>query len=457
MTRITITLAAYLCCSAFVYTADAQSDAHAARTVNWPQFRGERASGVAHGCKPPVEFDVPSGKNVAWKTPIPGLGHSSPVIWGDRVFVTTCISGQKDPQLKVGLYGDIMPVQDDTEHRWLTYCLDKSTGKILWKQEAYRGVPKVKRHTKSTHANCTPATDGKRLVALFGSEGLYCYDLDGKLLWKQDLGVLDAGYWMMPQAQWEYANSPIIYQDKVIVLCDVQKNPFIEAFDAATGKELWRTERKDVPTWGTPAIYDNHKPAQVIANGYRQIAGYDVETGKIIWWMGGGADIPVPTPIVAHDLIYVTSNHSRPAPMYAIRPTAKGDITLKNGATSSEFVAWSDFGRVPYMQTPLVYDDLIYACRDDGVLSVLDAKSGELVYRERIGGGGEGFTASPVAADGHLYFAGEEGNVHVIKAGRTFTPEAINKVGEVCMATPAISEDALYIRSKDHVMRIEKK
>jgi len=454
MTRLIAWPAICLFCAPFATAADAPSSNATKRTIHWPQFRGERASGIAHGCKPPTEWDVPSRHNLAWKTRIPGLGHASPVIWGDRIFVTTCISGKDDPELKVGLYGNIAPVEDDTEHRWLTYGIDKKTGAILWEMEAYRGVPEVKRHTKATHANCTPATDGSRVVSLFGSEGLYCYDLDGKLLWNKDLGVLDAGYWKMPQAQWEFGSSPIIYDDKVIVQCDIQEDPFIVAFDASDGGELWRTKREDVCTWGTPTIYDEKQPARVIANGFRQIAGYNVNTGEIIWWMGGGADIPVPTPIAANNLIYVASSHSRPRPIYAIRPGAKGDISLEKGATRSEHIAWSHFGKAPYMQTPLVYGDLLYACRDDGVLSVFEADSGELAYRTRIGGGGEGFTASPVAADGHLYFASEDGNVYVIKAGREHEVVAVNEVGEYCMATPAISEDALYIRGKDHLFRI---
>ena len=181
---------------------------------NWPSFRGPDASGIARGAKTPVHWDVESGKNVLWKTAIPGLGHSSPVVWGDRVFVTTAISGQDDPELKVGLYGNVDPVEDDTVHKFIVLCIDKRTGKVLWERTAFEGVPKVKRHTKASHANSTPVTDGKRVIAFFGSEGLYCYDMDGKLLWKKDLGVLDAGWFRAPEAQWGYGSSPVIHGDR---------------------------------------------------------------------------------------------------------------------------------------------------------------------------------------------------------------------------------------------------
>lgn len=421
---------------------------------NWPQFRGASARGVADGSTPPAKWDTGSGENIKWKTPIPGLGHSSPVIWGDRVFVTTSISGKDKPTLKVGLYGDITPLADDTKHSWRVYCLDRDTGKILWERVAHEGVPKIKRHPKSTHANCTPATDGKRVVAFFGSEGLYCYDLDGKLLWEKDLGVLDAGFWRVPGAQWGFGSSPVLHDGKVYVQCDVQKDPFLAAFDADTGEELWRTPRNDVCTWSTPTVFKVDGRVEVIANGYHNIAGYDAATGERRWWMDGGSDIPVPTPIVAHDLIFITSSHGQPRPVYAIRTGAHGDIGLKDGEKSNKFIAWSRTGRGAYMQTPIVYRDYLYTCLDNGILTCYEAKTGEQAYRVRMGGGKSGFTASPVAADGKLYFASEDGEVYVIKAGPSYEIIAVNSMGEYCMATPAITGDDLFIRTQQHLFCI---
>ena len=278
--------------------------------VDWPSFRGVRASGVAEGFKTPATWNVEESKGVAWKTPIPGLGHSSPVIWQNRVCVTTALSGKADAELKVGLYGDIKPVEDSTEHEWRVMCLDKKSGKVAWTQTAHKGVPAIKRHTKATHANSTLATDGENLVAFFGSEGLYTYRLsDGKLLWKKSLGVLDSGFFRVAEAQWGFASSPVIHDGKIIIQADVQKDSFIAAFDIKDGKEVWRTARADVPTWSTPGIVQEGARTQLIANGWHEIAGYDFATGKKLWTMKGGGDIPVPTPITAHGLIFITNAH----------------------------------------------------------------------------------------------------------------------------------------------------
>lgn len=427
------------------------------RGLDWPSFRGINASGIAEGYATPTQWDVEKNEKVRWKTPLPGLSHASPILWGNRLFVTTAISGKENPELKVGLYGDIAPVKDDTEHQWKVYCLDKKTGKILWEQTAHKGMPKVKRHTKATQANATCATDGKRVVAFFGSEGLYCYDMNGKFQWKKDLGVLDAGYFMMPQAQWGTASSPIIYKNKVIVQCDVQKDSFIAAFDVKSGKELWRTPRKEVPTWGTPTIYRKNGKPTIVVNGWKHIGGYDVETGNEVWKLTGGGDIPVPTPVIAHDMIFITNAHGRMAPIYAIKSDATGDISLAKDQTTNTHVAWSMHREGGYMQTPLVYGDYLYVCRDNGVLSCYEAKTGKRLYQERLGTGRTGFSASPVAADGKLYYTSEMGDIFVVKAGPMFQLLATNPMEEVCMATPAISEGALYFRTQGHVVAIADK
>ena len=417
----------------------------AAPDVHWPQFRGAHARGVALGTTP-THWDVTTGHNILWKSPIPGLGHSSPIIWGDKIFLTTCISGLKDPELRVGLYGEIAPVNDNSEHTWHVYCLDKKTGKVLWERQAHSGVPKIKRHTKATHANSTPATDGRHIIAFFGSEGLYCYTVDGELLWNRDLGVLDAGYWKLPEAQWEFGSSPIIYKDKVIVQCDVQNEPFLAALDLTDGHTIWRTPRDDVCTWSSPTVHESPGRVQVIANGYHNIGGYDIETGEQLWRLRGGADIPVPTPFVMHDLIFITSNHRGPLPLYAIKPGATGDITLKDGKSFNEYVAWSWMRVGTYMQTPIVYGEHLYTCNDGGILSCYEAKTGRKIYRRRLGDGGTGFTASAVAADGKIYYASEDGDVLVLGAGTDGMLLATNPMGEPLMATPAISEGRLYIR-----------
>ena len=422
--------------------------------VDWPQFRGIKAAGISEGHSTPASWDIATGKGVAWKTPLPGLGLSSPIVWGDLVCLSTSISGQKDAGLKVGLYGNITSVEDGTEHEWRVYCLDKKSGAIRWQQTAHKSVPAVKRHTKSTHANSTLATDGERLIAFFGSEGLYAYDLKGKLLWKKDLGVLDAGYFMAPQAQWETGSSPVIHDNVVVVQADVQKNSFLAAFDARTGKELWRTPRADVPTWGSPTIHTVKGQTQVIVNGWRHIGAYDFKTGKEIWKLKGLGDIPVPTPVVHDGLVYLTSAHGPGAPVYAVRETATGDISLADGSTSNDGVLWSHARDGGYMCTPLVYQGLVYIVKYNGVLTVYDAKTGERKFQERLAGGTSAFTSSPVAADGKVYFASEEGHVFVLKAGPTYELAAENDMGESVLATPAISEGALLYRTQGHVLAI---
>ncbi len=423
----------------------------------WPQFRGEEARGVVDGVPLPTKWDVKKGEGIKWKTAIPGLGLSSPIIWDDRVYITTCVRAGGEKELKVGLYGDIEPINDGAVHTWHLLALNARDGKIVWNQTAYKGVPKVKRHPKSSHANCTPATDGTHVVAFFGSEGLYCYDTSGKLLWKKDLGVLDGGYFAVPEAQWEFGSSPIIYRDMVIVQCDVQKDSFLAAFNIADGKELWRTPRDDVPTWSTPAVFAGNDRPELIVNGFKHMGGYDPMTGKELWRMGGGSDIPVPTPIVAHNLIFLTNSHAGPQAIYAVQLGASGDITLKEGETSNASVAWMKRGQANYMQTPLVYGDLLYACKDNGILSCFDAKTGDKKYRMRVGSGNAGFTASPVAGDNKLYVTSEEGEVFVFPTGpEEPKPLAVNKLNESSMASPAIGDGVLFLRGQKHLFCVGK-
>ena len=425
--------------------------------IDWPSFRGPYARGVGEGAPAPTTWDVPGNKNVKWRVAVPGLAHSSPIVWGNQVCTASAVSGQPDPQLKVGLYGDIASVVDATPHRWLVVCYDKQTGKQLWERTAHSGVPKVKRHTKSTHASSTLATDGRYILAFFGSEGLYAYDMKGKEIWKKDFGVLDSGFFMVPDAQWAFGSSPIIHGDRAIIQVDVQKGSFVAALEVATGNEVWRTARNDVPTWSTPAVYAEGGRSQVIVNGWKHIGGYDLATGNELWRMTGGGDIPVPTPIAAQGLIFITNAHGKMAPIYAIRPTATGDITLKEGETSNTHIAWSYFRDGGYMQTPLAYGDLLYVCRDNGILSVFDAKTGQRHYQNRMADGRTGFSASPVASNGRIYFTSEEGDVYVVKAGTTFEQIAVNPLGEVAMATPAISEGVMFFRTRGHLVAVADK
>jgi outer membrane protein assembly factor BamB len=419
---------------------------------NWPQFRGEGASGVGTG-SPPIEWNGESGKNILWKVEIPGLGHSSPIIWGDRIFVTSAVPEAGESLLKVGLYGDIKPVEGEGAQKFNLYCLDRKTGKILWERIAIAGQPKIKRHPKSTHASPTPVTDGKRVVVSFGSEGVYSYDFNGKLLWKLDLGVLDSGYYVVPDAQWGFASSPIIHDGVVIIQADVQKDSFLAAVDAATGKELWRTSRDDVPTFGTPAVVPytagGAKSLQVVVNGWHHIGGYDFKTGKELWRLKGGGDIPVPTPVMSDGLIVITNAHGQARPIYAIRPDASGDIT-----DNHKSIAWTVDRAGNYMETPLLDAGLGYFCFDNGILTVYQLATGEKLYQQRLGGGTSGFTSSPVAVADRLYITNEDGHTYVLAKGREYKVLSENELGETVMATAAISGDVLYLRGRKHLFAI---
>ena len=425
----------------------------AADESNWPQFRGPQASGSVDGPAAPVTWNVETGENVRWQTAIPGLGHASPIIWGQRVYVATAVQPGK-PELKVGLYGDIGSVQESEPVQWRVLALDKPTGKVVWDTLGYEGVPRVKRHPKSSHCSSTPATDGRRIAAILGSEGLFCFDTDGKLLWKKDLGPMDAAYFAVPSAQWGFASSPVIHDGKVIVLCDVLKDSFLAVFDLADGKELWRTPRPDVPTWGTPAMIEAAGRKQIAVNGWHHTGGYEFATGKELWKLDGGGDIPVPTPIFSHGLIYFTSAHGRVRPMRAIRPEAAGDVTPPDIALTNAAIAWVHPRQGNYMQTPIVVGDRLYACVDTGVLTCFDALTGSIRYSDRLGSGGQGFTASPVASGGRLYFPSELGDVFVVAAEARLNVLATNKLGETCMASPAVSEGALFFRTRSRLLAI---
>jgi outer membrane protein assembly factor BamB len=415
---------------------------------NWPSFRGPNASGVAEGTKPPVTWDVEKAQNVLWKTPIPGLSHASPIIWGNRIYVITAIPSDTKVSFSAKDKG-IGLANDDVKHTWRIYAIDKQTGRVIWDKTAYEGVPRAKRHVKATQANSTPVTDGRYVVALFGSEGLSAYDTEGKLLWKQDLGVLNPGLWDDKDSSWGHASSPIIYRDLVIVQADGHKQSFIAAFNLKNGKQAWRVDRNEITSWTTPAIYEGKNRTELIVNGGRYIRGYDPLTGTELWrFSDSDTQVKMQAPQVAHDLIYITGGYPPGRAMYAFRPGAVGDISLKSGETKNNFIAWSATNGSPYTPTPIVYGNLFYVIADNGVLSAYDAKTGERIYQQRLP---SSFSASPVAADGRLYLASEDGDVFVVKAGRQYELLARNVMGQPLMGTPAISQGMLIVRGADAI------
>ena len=424
-----------------------------AHAQNWPTFRGQNGTGVGDGNNLPTTWNAEKSTNVLWKTHIPGLGHSSPIIWKDRIFITTAISSAANSEFVHGLTDTGASANDNSKHSWRVYCLDKTTGRIIWEKSIYEGVPKVKRHVKASYANSTPATDGKHVIVSFGSEGLYCFDLDGKLLWKQDLGVLDGGWSSDAESHWGFGSSPIIYKNLAIVQCDTQNQSFIAAFNVADGKRVWQTPREEDSSWSTPAIYEYQNRAELITSGTKYYRGYDPLTGKELWRIADGVDVKIPTPITTDGLYFLgggSPNGRRN--FYAVRAGIKGEIK----PTDTQSIAWQNSQIRPHIVTPIVYHGYLYVCTDNGILSQYQATTGEPTFRARLGSG-TSFSASPVAADGKVYFASEDGDVFVVKAGSTFELLARNTMGEVMIATPAISGKMLIIRGQHHVFAIATK
>jgi outer membrane protein assembly factor BamB len=424
---------------------------------SWPSFRGPQASGIAERQNLPDRWNGTTGENVLWRTPIPGLAHSSPVVWGHRIFVTSASSSDPNATFRPGLYGDGDASKDRSNHQWMIYALDKRTGKILWERAAHQGVPIDKRHIKSTYANSSPTTDGRIVVAWFGSQGVHAYDVNGRFLWKVDLGRLDLGAYDIPTYEWGPASSPIIWNGLVILQCDTQNDSFILALDANSGKTVWKTERDELPSWGTPTVAMTSAGPELVTNASNYIRGYDPRTGKELWRLGRSSKITAPTPIFTDDMFVVVSGRGPERPIFVVRAGARADLTLPEGKANSEAIAWSRTGRGSYMPTPLVYNGILYVLANNGLLDAYNLRSGEEVYRQRLPLVGSGFSASPVASDGKLYLSNEDGEILVIAAGEKFTHVATNSMGELLMATPALSDGVMYVRTSASLFAIGRK
>jgi outer membrane protein assembly factor BamB len=427
------------------------------KAQNWPSFRGPGGRGVADGFPVRTSWNADSTigeiEGISWRTNVPGLGHSSPIVFGDRIFLTTAIADEGRAPLKISAGGKPTAADDNGEQSWVVLCYNKLTGAEVWRKTAHKGIPRASRHVKATHANTTLATDGRHLVAFFGSEGLYCYNLDGELLWKRDLGVINISKYGIG---WGYASSPAIYRDRIALICDDPGNPFVVVLRLSDGKELWRVNRKGVSerSWGTPLIHTSPGRTQFVVNGWPWIVSYELETGEEIWKINGGGDNPVPTPFEAKGLIYITSAHGKQAPIFAVRPEAQGEITPVDKETSSEGIVWSRLRDGSYMSTPVVYRGYIYLGNTNGLVRCFNAKTGEKVYQERLGARAA-ITASLVAADDKIYCASENGTVYVLTAGPDFNVLARNAVGEPCFATLAISEGVIYLRATKSLIAIK--
>ncbi len=423
--------------------------------VDWPGFRGPGGRGFAVGYETAESWDATdeSDQSILWRADVPGLGHSSPTIWGDKLFVATAVSANGDVPLQVGRGGNIDAADDNAEQTWLVLCYDKKTGNELWRSVARKGEPRTTRHAKATHANATVAVDDAHVVAFFGAEGCYCFDHSGNLLWERDLGVIDISKYGIG---WGYASSPAIHGDRIVLVCDDPKNPFLVSLRLSDGEELWRKSRQGdcERSWGTPLIHENEDSTQVVVNGWPWIVSYDLKTGEERWRIAGGGDNPTPTPFAIDERIYITNAHGGQAPIYAIASDAAGDLSDAE-STSAKGLLWKVDRDGSYMSTPVVWGDYLVLGNTNGIVRCFHAVTGEKVYEERLGNNAS-ITASLVAADDKIYCPSEDGTLYVLSAGPEFQILAKNKMGQPCFATPALSEGVLYVRTTGMLFAIQK-
>ena len=419
----------------------------AARAENWPGWRGPGTLGISIEKNFPTKWDLQ--KNVKYKVGVPGLGHSSPIVWGNRIFVTTAVNADPAEEDWQKGFPRVDRKPDASEISWKVLCYDRDQGKLLWERTAIRQKPANGRHTKNSYASQTPVTDGKYVFAFFGDQGMYCYDFQGKLVWSRELGTFPM------RNNWGLGSSPVLYKDYVIQNCDQETGKsFIVALEKKTGKTAWKVDRDELSSWSTPYLYLEGARPELIVNATKAIRSYNPDTGKLLWECRGPATaITTPTPTSIQGLIIVSSGFiPEPVrPVTAFRPGATGDITLKAGETSSDAIVWRQTAAAPYIPSPIAYGDYVYVLLDQGFIACYEAKTGKEVYgRTRIDVGVQ-FSASPVAVDGKLYCASEDGDVFVIKAGPKYELLAKNSLGESIMASPAVSAGSMFVRTLKHL------
>jgi len=413
---------------------------------NWPGWRGD-GRGISAEKDLPLSWSEEEG--VKWRTPIGGAGHSSPIVWGNRIFVTTAVA--KDPNVETfrgGVYmGGNRSKPDESEYAYRVICLDADQGSILWSKAVTRQLPRARRHTKNTYASETPVTDGKYVFACFGSTGLYCVDFEGNVIWQRDLGP-------MPRRRgWGTGSSPVLFQNTVVVNCDSDEDSYIAAFDKSTGDPVWRTDRDEGASWGTPFLFEAGGRTTIVTNATRRMRGYDASTGKLLWECAGGSMISVPSPVATQGLVFLSSGHNflRRRPIIAVRAEASGNITPAGGQSQSEGVAWSHTLGGPYVTSPIAIGEYLYVPQDKGSVTCYEAATGRAVYERQKLGTRNTVTASPVAGDGKIYIQTEDGECYIVKPGPKFEILAVNKLDEVFCASPAVSAGKLFLRGRKHL------
>ena len=394
----------------------------------WPQFRGPGSAGIAEDARLPERWSAT--ENVAWQTEIPGTGWSSPVVWGDRVFVTSVIAIVEQEKPRTGIYLDGRRVNPPPgEHRWMIYCVDAGSGRIRWEREVHRGVPKSARHLKNSFASETPVTDGERVYAYFGNVGVFAFDMEGKPVWSHPIGPFAT------RTGWGTASSPVFHDGRLYIVCDNEEQSFLVAFDGPTGKQIWRVERDEKSSWSTPHIWEHDGTTEIVTNASNRIRSYDL-AGKLLWQLAGASSIAIPTPLSRFGMVYVSSGYVQDVnrPVFAVKPGGVVAWTLPQGG--------------PYNTSPLIYRDQYYTLFDRGFFASHDARTGKEIYgKVRIDPIAGAFTASPWAYNGKIFALSEEGVTFVIQAGPEYKLLGKNSLDEMTLATPAIARGSLFIRT----------
>jgi outer membrane protein assembly factor BamB len=433
-----------------------------AAAQNWPQFRGSKSGVAADDAALPDRWSAT--ENVAWRIDVPGRGWSSPVVWGDHVFVTSAVNtkGEEEslkpiPSYTPRSFGGPMSGRDlatsTDPHRWMLYDVDLNTGKVRWERLVATAVPAESKHQKNSYASETPVTDGERVYAYFGNLGLFAFDMKGAPVWSKPMGPFKV------RSGWWHAGSPILHGDRIYVVNDNDDESFMAAYDTRTGEEVWRVKRDEGSNWTTPFVWENGTRTEIVTAGTQKVRSYDLN-GRLLWELTGMSTIQIPTPIAGPGVLFISSGYPGDAlrPVYAIRPGASGDISLKKDETSNAFVAWSHSTLGTYNTSPLVYGDYYYTLFDRGLFACHDAKTGKEIYgRQRITADAAGFTASPWAYNGKIFALSEDGDTYVLQAGPEFKVLRKNSLDEMALATPAIAKSSLLIRTASKLYRISKK
>lgn len=425
-----------------------------AATDAWAQFRGAGSLGVATD-DPRLPDRWSQTENVVWKADIPGIGWSSPVVWGNTIFLTSVISASSEETPKKGLYFGGERPASKAEHRWMVYAVDFNSGKILWQREVHKAIPSPaqSRHLKNSYASETPVTDGERVYAYFGNVGLFVFDMKGKPLWSKPFSAYKTRF------GWGTAASPVVHKDRLYIVNDNDEKSSFTAFDTKTGKEVWRVEREEGSNWATPYVWENEQRTEIITPGTKRVRSYDVN-GKLLWEFSGMSSIAIPTPFSKFGLLYISSGYvgDQHRPVYAIRPGATGDISLAKGETSNRYIAWYQPQAGPYNTSPIIYGDTYYTLLDRGFFTAHDARTGKEIYgKQRIDPVAAAFTSSPWAYNGRIFLLSEDGDTYVIQPGAEFKVIGKNSLDEFCMATPAIARGSLILRTASKLYRISKR